>query len=117
MATASSPWPSDALSISRCAVIQTVEAVVDCQGRVRLLGPIHVKGTQRALVTVLDEMAVPVQPIGEGDLDDRHFISRPKRMTAQEVVAWLAEMAAMNTGDSLPANWSRADIYDEDEPR
>ena len=98
-------------------MIQTVEAVVDSQGRVRLLGPVRVTGTQRALVTVLDEVAVPVQPIAEGDLDDSHFISRPKRMTAQEAVGWLAEMAAMSTRDSSPSDWSRADIYDEDEPR
>ena len=70
---------------------------------------------QRALVTVLDEVAVPVQPIAEGDFDNNHFVSRPKRMTAEEVMAWQAEMAAMSTGDSLPADWSRADIYDEDE--
>jgi hypothetical protein len=36
-------------------MIQTVEAVVDDQGRVRLLGPVHVDGLKRALVTILDE--------------------------------------------------------------
>ncbi len=36
-------------------MIQTVEAVVDGQGRVRLLSPVHVEGLRRALVTVLDE--------------------------------------------------------------
>ncbi len=36
-------------------MIQTVEAVVDSQGRVLLLGPVCVSGTQRALVTVFDE--------------------------------------------------------------
>ena len=36
-------------------MIQTVEAVIDSQGRVRLLGPITGEGTRRALVTVLDE--------------------------------------------------------------
>jgi hypothetical protein len=39
-------------------VIQTVEAVVDDMGRVRLLGEIQVSGPRRALVTVLDEPAV-----------------------------------------------------------
>jgi hypothetical protein len=44
-------------------MIQTVEAVVDGQGRVRLLGPVQVHGLQRALVTVLDEPAqVPGEP-------------------------------------------------------
>jgi hypothetical protein len=38
-------------------MIQTVEAVIDAQGRVRLLGPVRVDGPRRALVTVLDERA------------------------------------------------------------
>ena len=38
-------------------MIQTVEAVVDGQGRVRLLGPVQGEGIRRALVTVLDEPA------------------------------------------------------------
>jgi len=38
-------------------MIQTVEAVVDSAGRVRLLGEIHVTGPRRALVTVLEEPA------------------------------------------------------------
>jgi hypothetical protein len=38
-------------------MIQTVEAVVDDAGRVKLLGAIHVTGLRRALVTVLDEAA------------------------------------------------------------
>ncbi len=38
-------------------MIQTVEAVVDATGRVRLLGEVQVDGPRRALVTVLDEPA------------------------------------------------------------
>jgi hypothetical protein len=38
-------------------VIQTVEAVVDADGRVRLLGEIRVSAPRRALVTILDEPA------------------------------------------------------------
>lgn len=38
-------------------MIQTVEAIVDERGRVRLLGPVQVDGVRRALVTVLDEPA------------------------------------------------------------
>jgi hypothetical protein len=38
-------------------MIQTVEAVIDDTGRVRLLGAVHVTGPRRALVTVLDEPA------------------------------------------------------------
>jgi hypothetical protein len=45
-------------------MIQTVEAVVDAQGRVRLLGDVHVAGPCRALVTVLDEpAAIPAKPL------------------------------------------------------
>jgi hypothetical protein len=46
-------------------MIQTVEAVVDEQGRVRLLGPVQVDGLRRALVTVLDE---PAEVPGEAAL-------------------------------------------------
>lgn len=38
-------------------MIQTVEAVVDAAGQVRLLGEIHITGSRRALVTVLEEPA------------------------------------------------------------
>ena len=38
-------------------MIQTVEAVVDADGIVRLLGDIQVAGPRRALVTVLEEPA------------------------------------------------------------
>lgn len=38
-------------------MIQTVEAVVDAAGQVRLLGDVHVAGPRRALVTILEEPA------------------------------------------------------------
>jgi hypothetical protein len=38
-------------------MIQTVEAIVDAEGRVRLLSEIHIDGPRRALVTVLEEPA------------------------------------------------------------
>ena len=38
-------------------MIQTVEAVVDSAGRVRLLGEVHIAGPRCALVTVLEEPA------------------------------------------------------------
>ncbi len=38
-------------------MIQTVEAVIDATGRVRLLGEVRVDAPRRALVTVLDEPA------------------------------------------------------------
>jgi hypothetical protein len=41
-------------------MIQTVEAVIDQTGRVRLLGEVHITSPRRALVTVLeDPAAVP----------------------------------------------------------
>jgi hypothetical protein len=44
-------------------MIQTVEAVVDADGHVRLLGKVHVTSPRRALVTVLGEpAAVPGEP-------------------------------------------------------
>ena len=39
-------------------MIQTVEAVVDATGQVRLLGEVQVDAPRRALVTVLEELAV-----------------------------------------------------------
>ena len=38
-------------------MIQTVEAVIDATGRVRLLGEVRVDAPRRALVTVLEEPA------------------------------------------------------------
>jgi hypothetical protein len=38
-------------------MIQTVEAVVDAEGKVELLEPVRVTGRTRALVTILDEPA------------------------------------------------------------
>jgi len=38
-------------------MIQTVEAVVDVEGRGRLLGEVSVPGSRRALVTILEEPA------------------------------------------------------------
>ncbi|MBM4069939.1 MAG: hypothetical protein FJ271_13455 [Planctomycetes bacterium] len=38
-------------------MIQTVEAIVDASGRVRLLGQVRLAGPRRALVTVLEEPA------------------------------------------------------------
>jgi hypothetical protein len=46
-------------------MIQTVEAVIEADGRVRLLGNVLVAGPRRALVTVLDE---PAENLGEAAL-------------------------------------------------
>lgn len=43
---------------------QTLDAIIDEDGAVRLLKPVHLSGSRRALVTILDD-----QPAWEGDLD------------------------------------------------
>ena len=43
-------------------MIRTVEAVIDEQGNVRLLEPVHLPGTRRALVTILEERPVAGVP-------------------------------------------------------
>ena len=44
-------------------MLKTIEAVIDEQGRVRLLEPANVSGLRRALVTVLDE--IPSESVDE----------------------------------------------------
>ena len=39
-------------------MIQTVEAIIDANGQVRLLGEIQIIGARRALVTILEEPAI-----------------------------------------------------------
>jgi hypothetical protein len=39
-------------------MIQTIEAVIDEQGQIRLLTPIHLSVARRALVTILEEKPV-----------------------------------------------------------
>ena len=42
-------------------MIQTLEAMIDKQGTIHLLQPIHVRAARRVLVTILDEQpAIPV---------------------------------------------------------
>jgi len=48
------------------AMIQTVEAVIDEDGVVRLLEPVHSPTARRALVTILEE--TPVAHLPEGAL-------------------------------------------------
>jgi hypothetical protein len=44
-------------------MIQALEAMIDKQGTIHLLQPIHVQNNQRVLVTILDER--PVMPVAE----------------------------------------------------
>ncbi len=36
-------------------MIQTVEAIIDEKGQIRLLAPVHLSTARRALVTILEE--------------------------------------------------------------
>ena len=40
-------------------MISTIEAVIDEQGNVRLLEPVHLTSSRRALVTILEDRATP----------------------------------------------------------
>jgi hypothetical protein len=54
-------------------MIKTVEAVVDNQGKVRLLQPVSLRATRRALVVILDEpgeFADETAIISEAALED-----------------------------------------------
>jgi hypothetical protein len=41
-------------------MLQTIEAVIDTQGRVRLLEKVKLGKSRKALVTILDENEIPV---------------------------------------------------------
>jgi hypothetical protein len=43
-------------------MLRTIEAVIDADGRVRLLEPVSLPGTRRALVTVLEEWGEEAEP-------------------------------------------------------
>lgn len=51
-------------------MIQTVEAVVDESGGVRLLQPVEISGSHRAILTILDEKYAP-------DLQETALLSEP----------------------------------------
>lgn len=42
---------------------QTVEAIIDEQGHIRLVEPVQIKGLHRALVTILDEAPVEIDEV------------------------------------------------------
>ena len=65
-------------------MLKTIEAVIDEQGRVRLLEPARISGTRRALVTVLDE--VPLDGADETALLSEEALSDWDR--PEEDAAW-----------------------------
>jgi len=46
-------------------VKQTVEAIIDEKGHIRLIEPVEVKGVHRALVTILDEAPIEVDEVAQ----------------------------------------------------
>lgn len=42
---------------------QTVEAIIDEKGHVRLVEPVQIKGMRRALVTILDEAPAEIDEV------------------------------------------------------
>jgi hypothetical protein len=63
-------------------MIRTVEAIVEDSGQVRLVEPLHITGSHRALVTVLDEppaKALETALLSESGLSDW---SRPEEEEA-----------------------------------
>lgn len=41
------------------------------------------------------------------------FVSVPPKLTQEEFRSLLDHMASLGSGQSLPADWSRADLYDD----
>ena len=65
-------------------MIRTIEAVIDDQGNIRLLEPIHLESARRAVVLILDDPGTPAEEsaiLSEAALGDW---SRP-----EEDEAWL----------------------------
>ena len=65
-------------------MLKTIEAIIDEQGRVRLLEPAGISGVRRALVTVLDEL--PSERINETALLSEEALSDWNR--PEEDAAW-----------------------------
>jgi hypothetical protein len=64
-------------------MIKTVEAVIDDKGNVRLLEPLNIKSSRRAVLVIFDEPGIPLDEmalLSEGALKDW---SRP-----EEDAAW-----------------------------
>ncbi len=77
---------------------QTIEAIVDEQGHVKLLGTLHLNGPRRALLTVLDEPAgspTDTAPLSSDEFD----------RLLDEISEGTAALP------SLPADFSRHDVY------
>ncbi|MEP6819141.1 MAG: hypothetical protein ABJA18_06375 [bacterium] len=74
---------------------QTLEAIIDEHGAVRLLKPVHLSGTRRALVTILDDQ--PAWEEGEFDASYRAMAEDEERENeALELPPDLSEKTCAN---------------------
>lgn len=62
---------------------QTLDAVIDEDGAVRLLKPVHLSAARRALVTILDE-----PPAWESDLDAGYRAMALDEARENEALEW-----------------------------
>jgi hypothetical protein len=84
-------------------MLQTVEAVIDEHGRVRLLEPLSLSGPRRALVTILDDQFVAAGPLNDGGTDANRQIEgegRPEDK-APDVILPTEHQAATPFNDPL----------------
>jgi len=84
-------------------MLQTVEAVIDEQGNVRLLEPLTLSGPRRALVTILDDQLVAAGPLGDGWMDANRQIEgegRPEDK-APDIILPAERQAATPFNDPL----------------
>ena len=84
-------------------MLQTVEAVIDEQGRVRLLEPLSLSGPRRALVTILDEPLAAAGLLDDGWTDANRQIEgegRPEDK-APDIILPAERQAATPFNDPL----------------
>ena len=109
-------------------MIQTVEAVVDANGLVRLLGSVDVASPRRALVTVLEEpAAVPGETALLSEAALRVDWSRPeeeeawsyfKRRSSPDCVSVLGFIAIQGSSGHLPGGcwtWRLVTLSDHEQ--
>lgn len=88
-------------------MIQTLEAIIDQRGQVRLLQPVQLPGTRRALVTILEDRSATAAE------DQSRATEQGKRMA--EALTQLAALHAM--ADVLdPVAWEREVRLDRELP-
>jgi len=68
-------------------MIRTLEAVIDEQGKVRLLQPIRIPAARRALVTILEECPA-VDPMERGSAEAWRVPSDGQESLLGEAAAW-----------------------------